>query len=360
MRRALLWLVGVVVALGVVGAVVVRRSTTVQDAIMRRMVASRVGTGHPELLQKDALRVVLCGTGSPLPDPDRAQACTAVFAGGRFFLIDAGVGSWERLARFHLPAERLDDVLLTHFHSDHIAGLPDVMLNTWAAGRHVPLRIWGGPGVDTVADGFHTAMSLDDGYRQAHHGTELLPTSGAEVTPKPIVIPAGSDSTLVLDEDGVRITAFRVEHTPVEPAYGYRVDYGGRAVVVSGDTAPTPTIVAAAKGADVLIHEALAPHMIATIVAELDAAGDHQRARIMKDVPSYHTGVVDAAREANEARVPLLVLSHLVPSPPKGLAERIFMRGVADVRPDGTVLGWDGLMVELPVQSKEIRQRAIE
>jgi ribonuclease Z len=323
---------------------------------MRRMIASRAKPPHTEWLNKDALRVIFCGTGSPMPDPERGQACTAVIANGRLFLFDAGVGAAERLQRFNLPQGALEAVLLTHFHSDHITGLPDVVLLTWAAGRKTPLAVYGGPGVEQVVGGFGTALGIDNGYRTAHHGPQVMPPDGGRMVPHTITLPDGAAETTVLDEGGVRIVAFNVSHAPVSPAYGYRIDAGGRSVVISGDTTPVPTLVAAAKNADVLIHEALAPHMVAAIGDTLRGIGDTQRAKIMGDIPTYHTSPVDAAKEANEAGVKLLVLSHVVPAVSGWLPERIFLRGVAAVRPSGVVVAHDGLMLELPTGSAEIRQ----
>lgn len=332
----------------------------VQDVVVRRIVAGRARAARQELLAPDALRVVFCGTGSPLPDRDRGQACAAVFANGRLFLVDAGSGAAERLQRFALPGDALEGVLVTHFHSDHITGIPDVALNTWVQGRSVPLTVWGGPGVEAVAQGFQRALAADTGYRRAHHGPDLLPERGGVLAPVVVPTPTGTEPVVVLDDDGLRITAFRVDHEPVAPAYGYRVDFGGRAVVFSGDTVPSPALVAATRGADVLVHEVLAASMVEVIAQALDGVGDARRARIMRDIPSYHTTPVDAARVANEAGVGLLVMTHVVPPVPRGLPQRVFLRGVADVRPDGTTIAEDGLLLELPAGSREVRTRMLD
>jgi ribonuclease Z len=176
----------------------------------------------------------------------------------------------------------------------------------------------------------------------------------------PVTIPEGASSVLVLERDGLRISAFPVDHRPIVPAYGYRFDYRGRSVVVSGDTVKTPTLVTAAEGADVLVHEAQANHLIAMVGDAAAAAGRERVAKIMHDIPSYHTTPVEAAEQANAAHVRLLVLSHLNPPPPNRFAERPFVRGVARTRPTGWVLGDDGLLIELPVGSDAVRLRHLD
>jgi len=350
-RRALAWVVGVV-ALAVIVATAVLRVPAAQDALVRRVIGRAVAASADDLFTDDALRVLLCGTSAPLPHPARAKACVAVFAAGRFWIVDTGPESWNNLALWRVDGKRIGAVLFTHFHSDHIAELGEFNLQTWIAGRPAPLRVFGPPGVERVVAGFQEAYALDTGYRIAHHGAEFLPESIGRM--QPIAIDATSAPAVVLEENGLRITAFPVDHRPIVPAYGYRFDYRGRSVVVSGDTAKSATLIAAAHGADVLVHEAQANHLIAMIGDAATAAGRPRIAKIMHDIPSYHTSPVEAAEAANEAGVDLLVLYHLNPPPPSWVAERVFLRGVADVRPKGVVLGDDGTVVELPAGSDAI------
>ncbi len=355
-RRAFWWIGGAVVAVAVVGAGLLRLPA-VQDAIVRRVVMHAVGASADELFQDDALRVLLCGTSAPLPHPSRAKACVAVFAAGRFWIVDTGPESWNELALRRVDGKRIGAVLYTHFHSDHIAELGEFNLQTWVAGRPEPLRVFGPPGVERVVAGFQEAYALDTGYRIAHHGADFLPEAIGRM--HAIAVDATAAPAVVLDENGLKITAFPVDHRPVVPAYGYRFDYRGRSVVVSGDTAKSPSLVAAARGADVLVHEAQANHLIKMIEDAATAVGRPRIAKIMHDIPSYHTTPVEAAQVANEAGVDLLVLYHLNPPPPNAMAERVFLRGVADVRPKGVVLGDDGTLVELPLGSRSLTVRRI-
>ncbi len=333
----------------------------VQDVILRRAIEDAFAATRNDLLAPDALRVLLCGTGNPLADRNRADACTAIFAGGNIYLVDAGPGAWKNLSLWHIPAPRIAAVMFTHFHSDHIGDLGELNLETWAQGRDHPLRVYGPPGVEQVVGGFAQAYALDEGYRIAHHGAALMPPANWQMEPLPVKIdtppgvsPCAGGSATVLEENGLKVTAFTVDHRPVAPAYGYRFDYRGRSVVISGDTIKCANLVAVATGADVLIHEAQAPHMVKLIGAEAERIGNARVAKIMADILRYHTTPVEAASEANQAGVQLLVMSHIGPPTPNAFARIAFMRGVAEVRPRGVELGYDGMLLTLPADSKAI------
>jgi len=156
------------------------------DAVVGRTIEAAVerqrSAGHTEWLDDGALHVVLCGTGSPLPDPTSAAACTAVVAGGRVSVVDVGPGSQEVAQLIGLPRAALGGVLLTHFHSDHIGELGEWAMQSWVAGRKEAFRVFGPPGVARVAGGFQQAYGLDDEYRIAHHGLDNMPRSATEWT----------------------------------------------------------------------------------------------------------------------------------------------------------------------------------
>jgi ribonuclease Z len=354
MRRVFLWAIGIGAALALL-AVIALRVPAVQDALVHTAVERAVRAPSDALFSDDALRVVLCGTSSPMPHPTRAKSCVAVIAGGRFWIVDTGPGSWNRLALLRVDGSRIGGIFLTHFHSDHIGDLGEFNLQTWTLGRSRPLRVFGPPGVARVVAGFAEAYALDTGYRIAHHGADFMREDLGRMEAIPIPGPAdGTGPTVALEEDGLTVTAFAVNHDPVRPAYGYRFDYRGRSVVVSGDTRKDAGLIAAAKGADVLVHEAQANDIVAEIGEAAGRAGRPRIAKLMADIPSYHTPPVEAAEAANEAGVKLLVLYHLTPPPPVRLMEQVFTRGISDVRPNGWLLGDDGLLVELPANSSAV------
>ncbi|MEO6027273.1 MAG: MBL fold metallo-hydrolase [Candidatus Binatia bacterium] len=354
MRRLVTWLIGMIVVGGIAVAFL-SRVPAVQDAVLARAIPRMVGATADRLFDDDAMRVLICGSSAPLPHPTRAKACVAVFAAGKVWIVDTGPQSWNRLALLRVDGKRIGGVLFTHFHSDHIGELGEFNLQTWAAGRPEPLRVYGPPGVDRVVNGFQEAYALDTGYRVAHHGADFLPPDREKMQAIPVVAAAGAKPVTVLEEGGLTITAFAVDHQPVEPAYGYRFEYKGRLVVISGDTAKSAGLTAAAKGADVLVHEAQSNDLIAMIGTAATSLGRDRAAKIMHDIPSYHTTPVQAAEVANEAGVRLLVLYHLNPSPPNAFIERVFVRGIDAVRPNGWMLSDDGTLIELPASSDGVK-----
>ena len=332
----------------------------VQERLFTLFVTRHLRAGNTAFFEDDALKVLLCGTSAPFADPNRAQSCLAVFADGKYYLVDTGPGSGRNLALWQLRGRELGAVFLTHFHSDHIGDLGEINTNAWLAGRPGPLPVYGGPGVERVVGGFNEAYAQDEAYRTANTGASLLPPAAARM--RAITIPLVGSPTpqrnrrsTPLHLGGLTVTAFEVNHAPAAPAYAYRFDYRGRSVTISGDTRYHPPLVAAARGSDVLVHEAQSQHLVQLIQASAARTGNARLGQLMGDIQAYHTDPADAARLANAAQVRLLVFTHLNPPPSNPLTYSLFYRDLERVRAKGWLSGVDGTFITLPPDSKEIR-----
>ena len=246
---------------------------------------------------------ILIGTGYPRPDANRAGPCTVVVAGDEWFVVDAGRGATLRIAGTKLEYERMRAVFVTHLHSDHTAGLPDLFDTSWQFGRKArPFELYGPAGIDRLAHGMLEFFDYDIHIRRDL--VEKHPAAGATISVHPV------REGVVFEDANVRVTAFVVDHAPVEPAFGYRFESQGKAIVISGDTRPTPNLVKFAKGADVLILEAYLPEHFLRV----------DTPAVAKRLMSYHTSAEEAGAIAAQAGVKTLALTHLIP----GDADEVF------------------------------------
>ncbi len=358
LKKVLLGLMGLAL---VVAAVVWVFQKQVGTALLQRVAHAAVGRNIIPTLP-DGLHVALCGTNGPFPDPTRAGPCTAIIAGDRLFVVDAGEGSARNMGYMGLPLGKVEALLLTHFHSDHIDGLGPFMLQHWGmATATTPLPIYGPTGVDQVVDGFRAAYVLDYGYRVAHHSEKIMPSGGSGGKGLPFTLPpvGQGDTVVVLEDKGLKITAFRVNHAPIEPAVGYRFDYKGRSVVITGDTKLTPTVATAAKDADILIHEALQPTLVNILGAELAAKNMGNLVHVMRDILNYHTTPEEAAAQAHAAQVKHLVYNHIVPPLPVKFAYPAFVGDAAKFFDGPITVGEDGMLFTLPANSSVIETKRL-
>lgn len=195
-------------------------------------------------------RVTLLGSGVPDPQPDRFSASTLIEAGAQKLLIDVGRGATIRLYQLHVPLSKIDVVFFTHYHSDHTVGMPDLLLTGWLppgfARRTQPMHVIGPVGAKALMDGLASAYVGDIKGREAE---QHLPPAGVAAN-----VDEFTQDGVVYEHDGVKVTAFAVEHG-IKPAVGYRVDYDGRSVILSGDTSFSEKVIKYGAGADLVIHE---------------------------------------------------------------------------------------------------------
>jgi ribonuclease Z len=308
---------------------------------------------------EDGIYAGLCGTGSPMPDINRVGPCVSVLAGGHAFIVDAGEGSTRNVSLMNFPIGKTEAILLTHFHSDHISDLGEMELQRWAGGvNQTPVTVIGPTGVEQVVEGFNLAYQLDAGYRVAHHGPAVMPPTGAGAVASPFELSDEYNaSVVVFDEDGVKITAFKVDHRPVEPAVGYRFDYKGRSLVISGDTVYSESLLEQAQGVDLLFHEALNVNMVNMMNQNADVNGSPSIGNITHDIPSYHSTPEDAAKIAGLAGVKQLVYYHIIPPLPSPVLKNFFLGDARNYYTGPITMGEDGMLFFLPANSEKIEMK---
>ena len=244
------------------------------------------------------LKVTLLGTGNPRPRIDRFGPSILVEAGKETLLFDCGRGATIRLSQASVPFSAVTALFLTHLHSDHIVGLPDLWLTGWIMGRHVPLQVWGPTGTVDMLKGLEQAYAFDVHMRR--DVDEQIPAQGAVLKGKDI------GEGVVYENNSVKVTAFLVDHGPVRPALGFRVDYQGHAVVLSGDTRPSENLIKFSRGTDLLVHEVFDPEAYREVGNSLTP---EQRKRVRE----HHSTPEEAGTVFTKVAPKLAVYSHIVP-----------------------------------------------
>ena len=278
------------------------------------------------------IEVTLLGTGSPVPDPNRAGPSTLVRAGAQVFLVDCGRGVLQRAAAVGVGAAGLSALLLTHLHSDHIAELGDVIITNWITNftpDPAPFPIIGPPGTAETVEATLKAFGHDIGYRIAHHADLNAPP--------PVEVHEYTDGP-VWDRDGVAIRVAPTDHRPVAPTIGFRIEFDGAAVVLAGDTVPCASLDELSAGADALVHTVIRKDILT-----------HVPQQRVKDVCDYHSSVQEAAATAARAGVGTLIMTHYVPAIAPGQEEQ--WRALAATEFGGRIeLGDDLHRVEVPAR----------
>lgn len=245
------------------------------------------------------MQIVLLGTGSPIPDPDRAGPATLVRAAGRELLFDAGRGVLLRMAAAGVAPGGLTGLFLTHLHSDHLTDLNDVITSRWVMTMiPTPLPIIGPEGTARVVERTLAMLEDDIGYRLAHHD---------DLTWEPQCDVAEVREGVVFDDGTVRVLTAPTDHAPVRPTVGFRIEAEGKAVVIAGDTVPCEGLDRLCAGADAYVQTTIRRSLVEPIPLPR-----------LQDILDYHSGIEDAAATAARGGVTTLVLTHLVPAPAPG------------------------------------------
>lgn len=282
------------------------KSGTMTGLVLAGLVVAAIAiprqSGPPEVVPPtpvpaDSTIIVLLGTGMPRPNPEASGPATAIVVGTRVFLFDAGPGVMRQLAAAGLPIDGVTALFITHLHSDHTLGYPDLILTSWVMGRKLPLQAYGPPGLKRMTDHILAAWREDEEIRT--RGLEHATENGYAVAVREI------SAGVAYDSGGVRVTAIPVPHGSWTYAFGYRIDTPQRSIVISGDTRPSEALRDAARGVDVLIHEAYP----ASRLKPEERAGGSDWPRYMQ---SFHTSDVEVGQLAAVAGPRLVILHHLV------------------------------------------------
>ena len=327
-------------------ALVSLNSHSVQDRILNIGLENILSSAKPFLDKEDTLKVVVCGSRSPLPSPGRAESCVLVEAGDDIYIFDLGNGSVNNLTQYQVPWPNVKAVLITHMHSDHMADLPDAHLQSWIQGRTSPLKVYGPEGINLVTKGFELAYSADYQYRNEHHGDDMLPMSIAGFNAIQII----NNQFIPNDTPGLEILPFVVDHYPVNSAFGFKISYKGRTVVISGDTIHDGSVQKYSQDVDLLVHSAISIDIVERMRG---IAPIPQMDKILFDIQDYHTSIEEAGEIARDANVEHLLIYHSIPTPRNALMERVFFRPIEGVF-ENYSLSDDGTRVIMPVGNDDI------
>jgi ribonuclease Z len=290
--------------------------------------ASPAANAVKPLPQDGKVHIYVCGTGVPqlYMQEIHKPSCLAVVADNQFLLFDAGEGSIQTLAAMGLPYTKISNIFITHWHSDHFAGLGQVANGSWVDGRNQPLNVYGPYGVKQVVNGLKESYQFDTEFRAIDSQNMLDPSNAM---PVPHLIDVIHQDKTVYQKNDIKITAFEVDHRPVYPAVGYRLQYKNCSVTISGDTTVIPSETAEAKNATVFISESLNAHDVKTMADMEKKAGNMTKYALMNEIPKYHSDTLQLAKIAQSAQAKNLVLTHFVPPfVPTVQAKNDFIKGM--------------------------------
>ena len=286
------------------------------------------------LQDSESIYVYTVGTSAPLPG-ERVQTGTAVIVNGHFFMFDVGDGIVRRAENMGLPLNKIDGIFITHWHSDHFMDLASMVSRSWLLGRNNELHLYGPDGTDSINQSIKGYLHLENKHRVDHHGHETMDISKVHAIPHEFKNVQNSKE-IVYQQDGITITAFDVDHEPIEPAVGYAIEYKGKKVVISGDTKKNELVLEMAQDADLLLHEIILNSMLRQMSTKLGELGMARNQKIITDIQEYHTPPAEVAEIAAKANVKKLILHHYAPAPDFRVIKNLYKKELT---------GYDGPIV---------------
>ena len=299
--------------------------TITRRAFLAGAVAALAAGSRSAAAQGRGTRLILLGTaGGPRPQKTRAAPAQVIISNNTAYVVDCGDGVARQLAIAGVPLSTVRHIFITHHHSDHDAGYGNLIWLAWTAGLSTRVDTWGPPPLENMTKLFFEMNAYDIETRISNEGrVPLVPLVHVHE-----IRSAGA----VMSDDNVTVTAALVDHPPVVPAFGYRFDAHDRSIVISGDTAPSDSLVRLARGADVLVHSVMYPAAIDRLVGRVQNA-----ATLKQSILAHQTSAEDAGRIAEAAGVKTLVLSHLVPADDPQVTDQMWI-AAAQSRFHGTVI----------------------
>ena len=336
-----------IVVIVFLGAGLIRYLTFDFDDFIYNIVKKEMAKDIRDSLQRDGIEILLAGTGSPRHAKNRAQPCLGIIGAGQFLLFDTGHGCTGSLSNMRAPLSQLSVVFLTHLHSDHMSGLGEIINNSWVYGRKNKLQVYGPPGTSSLLDAYAKVYKEDIEDRVAHLGSDKLDPTNAIAEPHIIAV-ENEDIQTVYEKNGLVVKAFQVEHPQWKNSYGFRIEYAGSSLVLSGDTRFSQRLIRHAKKADILIHEAFNKRMLDAAGRAADDLKIGLSSKTINLIQETHTSTLEAATVAKEAKVQKLVLNHIIPPLPNVITEKIFVLGMDDIFDGEIILAEDGMRLQMP------------
>jgi ribonuclease Z len=324
MKKTLRYIISTILVLGVLAWTII---TYFPEKLVPFMLSRQIKNANPStdlLDDKEAITVFTVGTSSPLPST-RVQTGNAIFVNGHFFMFDVGDGTVQKMENMKLPLSKIDGIFITHFHSDHFIDMPYLINRSWVLGRTNDLHVYGPDGLDSILMAGNQFLKLENQYRVAHHGSTLMESAKSHGISHEFKNEQGKKQ-VIYQQDGITITAFDVNHEPIEPAVGYAIEYKGKKVVISGDTKKNDLVLEMSKDADLLIHEIILKSLLQQISIGLKESGNTRNAKLVSDIQNYHTSPAEVAELATKAQVKKLVLSHFAPAPDLKVVENLYRK----------------------------------
>ena len=321
-----------------------------QNAMVERIFKGNLEAANDFFKNADENRldIFFCGSGSPLSRDAEGAQCIAFIIGTDIYIIDAGQDSSRKLSSV-FPPSLIKAVFLTHAHSDHMADLDELNFMRWVAGGREPLNVYGSSEILNVVNGLNLAYQNDENYRVDHHGEDFVNREGRLMIPN-VHQPSNNPQTIYVDEN-ITVESFLVDHFPVKEAIGFRISFGDKLIIVSGDTEISENVFSLVDGSNILIHDG----MIKEHVLLLEKAANEMQSRLeiaFHDILDYHADVNDIKDNLSDKDLDLLIINHLVP--PKNPIGNRYINDLFSDTPYDFLLAQDEDIISLSKGSNEI------